>query len=220
MKKKALTPPIRFPASLDAVDEKLLPVALQAFLSEGYGSSSFSELAGRSGLSRQRVNYHYKSLDQVLLRLVQLWAESGRQATIEFLARAILPTPESKILGMLEAVFEWNRLYPELARLTPLISQMSAAISEVSLVYAATMEGGRARVRGFLQEVPSLKKASAKELEDLTQCCHLIMAGGGHYALSLGGWHQSDQAAQAARRVLRELLAQIRERGSEVLKDA
>jgi AcrR family transcriptional regulator len=215
--RKRNSPNIRFPVALSTVDAKLLPYVLGSFLTEGFGTRSFSELADNSGLTRQRVAYHYESLDEVLTRLVQLWAESGRQVTIEFLAREILASPQEKIRGMAQALFEWTRDYPDLSQLTPIISQTSRTIPAVREIYQTTLVQGETRVATFVAEIPSLEKSKPEQIADLAQACHFTLIGIGHYALSLDWRSTRLNAERTCLMVLDSFLEQITEHGVATL---
>ncbi len=210
---------VRFPSELGEVEKDLLPVAVVEFVKGGPNPISFAELAARAGLSRQRVTYHFENLDQILIRLTSLWMESGQKVTMEHLALEIYPTAQDKIRGMALALFEWMEKYPHLSRLTPVISQASIRVPAIHEIFSKTMQVGRARIQTFLRDIPSLRKASSAEVEQLATACHLIMASSGHYALTLGGWKKMDDVRVSTLVTLESLLIQVTERGPAILKE-
>src|SRR4051812_17614122 len=85
----------------------LLRAALICFVREGFGGASMNQIAQQAKTSVQRLVYHFKRPEDLLMDLAQMWGESGRQVTIGHLAGLIEGGPVEKVVGICDGMFNW-----------------------------------------------------------------------------------------------------------------
>jgi AcrR family transcriptional regulator len=163
--------------------ELIIQAGLRLLNRLGYGSISMVAIAKEAQMTKQRLTYHFKSPDEILLILAQRWAESGRLVTMEYLANSNL-SGVNRIFVMAEATFEWMKKYEELSRFSLVLFQVSSSFSQLAQAQQDTLNVGLQRILGFLKADDYYKSKSEKELLALSQSIHSILMGSVFYILA------------------------------------
>jgi AcrR family transcriptional regulator len=103
---------------------------------------NMSQLAKRSGMSIQRLRYHYKSLKEILPDLLMSIFVSGREVTMRALAQDPPTHPLEIIHCMVKGLFLWVDEYPHLSRLSSVFSALTDKDSEIGAMYSQQWQQG------------------------------------------------------------------------------
>lgn len=180
----------------------ILTAALKCFSRSGYGGFTFADVSKETGLSRQRILYHYDEPEEVLLELLAVWAEQGRIVTIEHLARLTSTSYEDKIVGISDAMFFWMQKYPELAKLTPVILHAARANPKVKEIFGKSMQVGRDRVIDLLL----LLTKNPRLANRLAKVVHGIIMGAGLVIVTSDDWGSMELYRLSSELSIRQVL--------------
>lgn len=67
--------------------EAILEAATEAFYRHGYGGASLRDIARQAGITQATVYYHFKNKEEILLTIIEEFAEELFQALLSALAR-------------------------------------------------------------------------------------------------------------------------------------
>lgn len=113
----------------DVRRERILEAATQVFAEKGYDAASFGEIARRCGITRPVVYDHFRSKEELHLRLLELERDRVLEhVTVELVGD---DTPEARVFRALDAFFAYVETHPYawrmLFRETSGDSEMAAA---------------------------------------------------------------------------------------------
>lgn len=162
--------------SKDLIKDTILESATKLMNQFGYGALSLSELARHSGITKQRLYYHFKTPEDVISQLATAWGNSGQEYTIKALAETNEVGPY-KVLAMGTGVFTFLQGNFELARLGLVILQSSPHIPKLNEVTNQVVKTGRDRIKSFLIQNNKFKKMSAQDLEGVITILHSNLYG-------------------------------------------
>ena len=172
----------------------------------GFGGVTMTMIAGRAQLSKQIAVYHFKSTEEILLELVNLWGEIGRQVTVEHLASLFTADPTDKLVGMSDGMFIFLKRYPAFGKLTPVIFQAAQHFKAVAKIHDKTLHIGRERIRSFLKASSQYSKASEKELNGSVLGIHCLMYGAILYVIANNAWEETEQLRLATNSSIRSMV--------------
>lgn len=164
--------------------ESLLRAALICFIKEGFGGVSMHQIADEAQTSVQRLIYHFKRPEDLLIELAQMWGESGRLVTLEHLAGLMNAGPIEKIIGISDGMFIWAGRYPNFARLTPVIAQAVSKSEVIRDFQRRTFEIGMARTSGLVALCPKLKAEPESVRNEIARGVFFMIHGAGHFAIN------------------------------------
>lgn len=170
--------------SKDAIKDKILKNAIQLMNEFGYGALNLSELARYSKMTKQRIYYHFKTPEDILIELASQWVSSGQQTTLEALAKS----PESgahKVVGMSQGLFNWIKKDYAMARLGLVLFQSAPHIKSLNKIMTLVRSAGRDRIKSFLLTETVFQIMKASQLENVVSTLHSIMHGSYFYVVSL-----------------------------------
>lgn len=162
--------------SKDLIKDTILESATKLMNQFGYGALSLSELARHSGITKQRLYYHFKNPEEVVCLLAATWGQTGQEHTIKSLAETNEVGPY-KVLAMGTGVFMFMRQNFELARLGLVILQSSPHIPKLTEVTNQVMKAGRDRIKSFLIQNNKFKKMKPEKLEEIITILHSNLYG-------------------------------------------
>jgi AcrR family transcriptional regulator len=148
--------------------------------SRGLYKLTLAEIARQSKLSRPNLNYHYKTIDEVILDLLPIWGHSGQVVTSEHLSSLLGSSPKELILGIVEATFLWKTKCPTYAAMTSTLSQMGQNNKMIAAIMEQITDTGLQRILFLLEKIPELKSES----KTLSRSIHMMLIGGFLYHLS------------------------------------
>lgn len=183
----------------------LLRAALVCFVREGFGGVSMNQIAQEAKTSVQRLVYHFKRPEDLLVELAQMWSESGRQVTMEHLA-SLGGGPEEKIVGICDGMFLWAKKYPNFAKLTPVILQAIPKSKQIREFQRQTFEIGSARMVQLVQFCPKFKKMNEAKRKEIALGLYCLIQGAGHLVISTDQFDNLETFRAAAERSIRAVL--------------
>ncbi len=93
------------PASLPSNRQHVIETAAGLFLMRGYSYTSMDDVMRESQVSKSNIYYHFKSKEELLLAVVNYWAESYERSLFALLSRSELPV-EERIMAFLGGLTE------------------------------------------------------------------------------------------------------------------
>lgn len=194
------------PSARDDIRQTILLAALEVFCQKGYGSTTLVDIAKKAKLSKQRVHYHCKDVNQILIELTYQWGETGRLVTMEYLAAGIFALPQDKIIGICEGMFLWMRKYPKYAKLSPVMFQAVVNNSEIKQLFRETLSLGIKRIGVFLKQMPKFSRHSPEKLHESAQGIHSVMVGTALYVVGQDLWSEIDAFEKVAVNAIQAIL--------------
>lgn len=162
--------------SKDLIKDTILESATNLMNQFGYGALSLSELARHSGITKQRLYYHFKSPEEVICQLAINWGQAGQAHTMKALAETNEVGPY-KVLAMGTGVFMFMRHNFELAKLGLVILQSGPHIPKLHEVTNPVVKTGRDRIKSFLIQNKKFQKMTHQELEAVITVLHSNLYG-------------------------------------------
>lgn len=184
----------------------LLRAALLCFVRDGFGGVSMNQIAQQAKTSVQRLVYHFKKPEDLLIDLAQMWGESGRQVTLEHLAGLVEGGPVEKIIGICDGMFLWMKKYPNFAKLTPVIAQAVGKSKQIREFQRKTFETGLDRTTALVSMCPRFKKLSEAKRGELGLGVYCTIQGAGHLAIDTDQFDNLEIFRASATRSIRALL--------------
>lgn len=184
---------------------RILDAGLRAFVHLGYGGATISKIAEAAGMSKTRVIYHFENPDAVLKELAIIWGELGRTVTVDHLASLTSESLDDRIVAMSSAMYRWMKLYPDFARLTPILFHAANHNPKIAELQKATFDKGKARLLEFLSN-RSGSRLSPDQLREMALAIHLLMIGGSLYLISVNGWDDLERLQSLTESAIRALL--------------
>lgn len=172
--------------------DKILRTALDCFGKYGYGAITITMIAKKSGLSKQRILYHYKTTEELLIELIKQYGELGREVTMEHLASIMTTSPIEKIIGISDSMFIWAKKYPKYAKLTPAIFQAMLSSPKLKELHEKTLATGLNRIYSLIQLCPEFKILSEQQQWEVAKGIHCLMLGAILYILGTNDLNNLD----------------------------
>jgi len=176
------------PSRLDALKlgERILDVATELFLSEGYGATSIEAVAARAGISKRTFYHRFDGKAALFAAVVHRIIERIRPpASVPLLEGATLPEILKRLAGfILDAA-----LSPQAIALHRLITAESARFPELARAVngEGSTEEATALIGGLLaQQVPGLALPAARRAFLAQQFLDMVIALPQRRALGLG----------------------------------
>jgi AcrR family transcriptional regulator len=186
--------------NLDKTRTNILQAGLKSFVSLGYGAT-ITDIAKCAKMSKQRVLYHFKNTEEILLELVYVWGELGRLTTIEYLASSVASSSKEKVIAISEATFIWMEKYPEMARLTPVFFQAMNHSLAIKKSFKGTLDTGVERIAGLLGgrsgNAAALRRARG---------IHSVIVGTALYVIGQNAWEELETYRGVSRQAIEKLL--------------
>lgn len=189
----------------DQTKDNILKSAIALMNQYGYGAMSLSELARASQITKQRLYYHFKDSEEILLILAKQWGQTGQEFTIRTLAETHEVGPY-KILAMNKAVFDWMKHDFELSKLGLVIFQSAPHLKSLSDVITKIRSTGRERIHTLLLQDPKFKKMSNKKIEDIVTAIHSQLYGFYFYIVTMNDYKNLDIHEKNCNEALRKII--------------
>lgn len=147
---------------------RVLEAALSIIMETGIQSLTLAELARKSRLSKPRIAYHYKTMDDVVLELFSYMAKLGQETTR--IALENLYSPEEKLVAIFEATQTWMRIHPEFGKFFAVIYSYASTSPKVLKVHTQVLSTGLQRIEGMLTDLkmdPMRAQRTAMQIQNL-----------------------------------------------------
>ncbi len=168
----------------DLIKDSILKSAQDLVNQFGYGALSISELARYSNITKQRLYYHFKTPEEIIMVLAERWGRSGQESAI----RALANTNEIgvyKVLAMSQGLFDWMKSDFNLARIGLVLFQSSAHIKSLNEIMTQVRTTGRDRIKSFLMQEKVFQKMKKDQLEEVVTSLHSQMYGAYFYVVTM-----------------------------------
>ena len=191
--------------SKDLIKDSILESATKLMNQFGYGALSLSELARHSGITKQRLYYHFKTPKEVICQLAADWGRSGQEYTIKALAETNEVGPY-KVLEMGTGVFTFMRHHFELAKLGLVILQSSPHIPKLNQVTTQVVTAGRDRIKSFLIQNSQFNQMTHQELEGVITALHSNLYGFYFYTTITNEYKDLEAQQKNCHNTLRQII--------------
>ncbi len=158
----------------------ILAAALSLAVDQGPLGLNLASIARKAQISRPKLSYHYNDLESVFADLCVSWAQSGQTVTLKHLEGFFGATPETLILEIVVATFQWRQQCPLFSSLTLTLNQVAHRNPKVAKVMELTTDKGLSRIEALVSKI----KPSTASPRLVAQTIHLNLIGGFLYHLS------------------------------------
>lgn len=186
--------------------EIILRTALDCFGKYGYGAITITMIAKKSGLSKQRILYHFKTTEELLIELIKQYGDLGREVTIEQLANIMTTSPIEKIIGISDSMFIWAKKYPKYAKLTPAIFQAMLSSPKMKELHEKNLATGLNRIYSLIQLCPEFEILSDQQRWEVAKGIHCLMLGAILYVIGTNDLKNLEFFRQTTSKAIKAIL--------------
>lgn len=175
---------------------KILDAAVHLFASKGYWNSTLEEVAAQAGFTKGAVYYHFKSKEQLLLKVLEIIETRSIDATIEGVKRRG-GSPSQQLESFVKYHTQWAAAYPEDLAVMIL---MSVEVLRANTKIKSQMFGVYRKIGDFLEAIIDAgKRAGEFTTRQSTQdiVLYLQAVSDGNMLL----WHRSGNDPSIGRKL-------------------
>lgn len=193
-------------SSKDLITDKILKASIQLINQFGYGSLGLSEIARKTGITKQRLYYHYPTPKDIILVLANKWSHTGQDCALQALAKSN-DQGALKILAISDGLFDWMKQNKELSRIGLVLYQSSPYIKKLQNFMDKARHSARDRIKSLLLQDNRYKKMKAKDLENFITTIHSFLYGFYFYIITMNDFDQIEIHEKNCREGLMKLLS-------------
>lgn len=183
----------------------ILDASLRLMNKYGYGSLSLTQIADEIGITKQRVYYHFKAVDEILMILAQEWSKTGQAYAIESLAKTH-EVGVFKLIAMSNGMFDWMNEKSELSKLGLVIFQTSPYIKELDQFMTEAKNAGRDRIQSILIQEKTFSKMNKKKIDHVVTTFHSLMYGFYFYIIAMNDFSNLNSHRENCNQSIRRLI--------------
>jgi TetR/AcrR family transcriptional regulator, transcriptional repressor of aconitase len=159
----------------DSKRAEIIQAAIHVFAHDGIEGGTLDRIAKRLKTRRSHIAYYYADKDDLLADVIQLIIANAQKITVDLLSTK--KSPEEQILAMVEAAFEWAKLYPGQAKVLLLFFSVCVTRSKFRKLNTQIREIGYQRLRALLEKTLVEQTPSNSNLDDIARALHANMTG-------------------------------------------
>lgn len=167
-----------FPVKRKKSEERKLRIVeavVECIATRGLEHTTFEVIGKMVKMERTHVSYYFSSRDELIKGAVRYVVAVGQEITIGHVKKA--ENWKDRFTAVIEAPFEWLKLYPNHAPVMGIFSYLATYNEEFRKLQNAVRTGGEERLLASLQPLVENGKLSKVHATELCRAIHGMLTG-------------------------------------------